>query len=320
VCNFGYAWYTDTLHTRTQYRPYTTHEIEANVGLHVGLRGINITLLGTPEYPDSLCTVRDDGERLCERVNYNERFWWADPWAQGRIGFGRYAGRLNQEFRASQYRGDPYPIQWIAEYFTLDGEQIRWARKFRQAGWYAHIFLWLAFALYLIAAILFTFSVRHGGIVMMWIGMVMILAIFTYGVIIINDPPLVIPFAEGMVRPAFGWSWYLVLVTGLLCLFLGILIVILDYFIPRKIAIVFNRTLIEEDDVFYVEDEETPETKDPGLGEYGVSTRGSNRYTRRQTVSKFRQTQRKSRKTTRSTRSGQLDESGDIALQNVSPE
>ena len=83
-----------------------------------------------------------NGDLAGETINYNEQFWWANPWAQGRIGFGRFAGRLNQEFRAAQFRGMPYPILWVAEYFTLDGEQIRWGRKFRQAGWYTHQFLW----------------------------------------------------------------------------------------------------------------------------------------------------------------------------------
>ena len=77
-----------------------------------------------------------------EEIDYNERYYWADPWSQGRLGFGRFAGRYNQEFRAAQFRGAPYPILWIAEYFTLDGELIRWGRKFRLAGWYGHILLW----------------------------------------------------------------------------------------------------------------------------------------------------------------------------------
>ena len=77
-----------------------------------------------------------------ETINYNEQFWWANPWAQGRLGFGRFAGRLNQEFRAAEARGMPYPILWVSEYFTLDGEQIRWGRKFRIAGWYTHQALW----------------------------------------------------------------------------------------------------------------------------------------------------------------------------------
>lgn len=46
VSNFGYAWYTDTTRVHTQYKAFTTEEIEADVGLHIGLRGINITLKG----------------------------------------------------------------------------------------------------------------------------------------------------------------------------------------------------------------------------------------------------------------------------------
>ena len=53
------------------------------------------------------------------------------------------AGRFNQEYREAQFRGLPLPILWIAEYFTFDGEGIRWGRHYRQAGWYSHILMWL---------------------------------------------------------------------------------------------------------------------------------------------------------------------------------
>ena len=49
VSNFGYGWYTDSVCTRTQYKAYVNppnspQEIQAEVGLHIGLRGINVTL------------------------------------------------------------------------------------------------------------------------------------------------------------------------------------------------------------------------------------------------------------------------------------
>lgn len=56
----------------------------------------------------------------------------------------RAAGRFNQEYRAGQRKGLPYPILWIAEYFTIDGEGIRWGRFYLQAGYYAHILVWWA--------------------------------------------------------------------------------------------------------------------------------------------------------------------------------
>ena len=62
------------------------------------------------------------------------------------------ASAVNQEFRDAQFRGTPYPILWIAEYFTIDGEGIRWGRFYRQAGFYAHIMMWLAFCFGIISS------------------------------------------------------------------------------------------------------------------------------------------------------------------------
>ena len=52
------------------------------------------------------------------------------------------AGMFNREFREGQQKGLPYPILWIAEYFVLDGEGVRWGRHYRQAGYYSHIMMW----------------------------------------------------------------------------------------------------------------------------------------------------------------------------------
>ena len=50
VCNYG-SWYSDSICTRTQYMAHTgvnsPQLIEARVGLSIGLRSINITLLET---------------------------------------------------------------------------------------------------------------------------------------------------------------------------------------------------------------------------------------------------------------------------------
>jgi len=149
VSSYGYCWYCDSQCVRTQYKAYVypanaPQEIEARVGLFIGLRALNITLREM-SVVDCLGSAEEDHYVRPfegEIINYNDRYWWSDPWAQGRLGFGRFAGELNREFRASQFRGVPYPILWIAEYFTLDGEQIRWGRKYRVAGWNTQFLLW----------------------------------------------------------------------------------------------------------------------------------------------------------------------------------
>lgn len=85
----------------------------------------------------------------------------------------------------------------------------------------------------------------------------MILSCFAFGIIIINDPPLKIPFANPeemavFVEPNFGWSWYLTLFTGIAVLVLGGVVLVMDFFIPRKIATVFHHSIVEEDEFFAV--------------------------------------------------------------------
>jgi len=148
--------------------------------------------------------------------------------------------------------------------------------------------------------ILFWLVIRLGAIAMIWLGVIMILAIFFYGIIIINDPDLEIPFSDvDVLKPKFGWSFYLALFTGLLCIGLGILIWAMDFFVPRQIAIVFNQTVVEDDEFFQ---EEEPEPEQPTLEEYGVSTRGVRKTQRG--LTRFRQTQRKPRNTTLRSRGG----------------
>ncbi len=83
-------------------------------------------------------------------IDYNEQFLWSEhynqraSWEQGIFGFGIYAGAISQKFRAWQLRGSPIPITDIVEYFTIDGEDIRWGRWYRIAGLYTHILLWFA--------------------------------------------------------------------------------------------------------------------------------------------------------------------------------
>lgn len=88
-------------------------------------------------------------------------------------------------------------------------------------------------------------------------GSILILACFSFGVIIVNDPKMKIPFANPVehvvfVDPQFGWSFYLPLFTGILLVFLGLFIYLMDYFLPRKIAVVFHHSIVEEDEFFAV--------------------------------------------------------------------
>lgn len=92
---------------------------------------------------------------------------------------------------------------------------------------------------------------------MLMTGLVMVLASFAYAIIIINDPHIFFPFAddhgeEVVLRPHFGWSFILNICTGVAVVFLALVVIIMNYFFPRQIAVVFHHSIVEEDEFFQV--------------------------------------------------------------------
>jgi len=216
----------------------------------VGLRGINVTLKGVPV------------QQINETIDYNEQFSW--EWQQGIRGHGPYGGRIAREIHAGTGRGLPYPILWVADWFTLEGEYIHWARYYRIAGWYCHILLWIAFVCWGYTNILFLISPLHGSIGLTVTGIVMVLANIVYsGLWNKNANLLVIPFPDGNITLSYGWCFSLNLFTGLFCIITG-LGLITFYKWPRKDKFFFEETrIVQEKEIEEEEDEEEVKKEDP---------------------------------------------------------
>jgi len=242
VTNFSKTWEVAETHTRTKYKAGTGQDVNVTIGAYIGFRGINITLKGEPDQIQG------------ETIDYNENFNWEG--LQGRIGFGPFAGRFNREFRAAQFRGLPLPILWAAEYFTFDGEGIRWGRHYRTAGWYAHIVLWLAFPLWLLTNIFFCVLLRYGAYFLTLTGLSMLTANIIWATIR-NLNELVIPYtAEEMLEFSYGASFWLCLVTGILCVIMGVLIFLMDKLWPSQVATFFGVDVLQDSEFIAVEAEE----------------------------------------------------------------
>ncbi|WP_411024996.1 hypothetical protein, partial [Salmonella sp. s54836] len=159
---------------------------------------------------------------------------------QGQLGFGVQAGQIGRDFRAAQLRGTPYPILWILEYFTLDGEQIRWGRKYRTGGWYVHIIMWLCLPIWALMCVLYLFNIRAASCLIVIIGFLMVLGIIIWSANITNFPEIEFPFESGILTLHFGWTWYLTLFTGIFAFAFGAITIIADFFFPRHTATFFG--------------------------------------------------------------------------------
>ncbi|XP_072039205.1 dual oxidase maturation factor 1-like [Amphiura filiformis] len=231
----GQEWEVASIHNvTTAYKAFVHQEIHADIGVNIGLKNVNITLRTNPYR-------QEHGELEGERIDYNERFNFDD--GQGLNGFGRFAGRIQREFRAAQWKGLPYPILWIAEYFTLDGEGIRWGRYYRWGGFYTLIVLWFSFPLFLLSTILQFMVIRYAGIFSCMTGISMLAGNVIYAAMKYLGAEMKIPFgAEPHEILSFskGGSFILCLVGGLVALIYGAAMLLCDEFFPNKTADFFN--------------------------------------------------------------------------------
>jgi len=219
ICNFGKEWQRGTVVTNTPYKANNPGHILAEVGVHLGFRGVNVTLIGLPV------------NQLNETINYNEQWSW--EWQQGIEGHGPppYFGRIQREFQDATARGVPYPILWAAEWWTWEGEEIHWGRFARVSGWYCHILLWIALVSWFLMNVLFLMRARYGAIMLTATGVIMILTNIVYsGMYNMNYNQLVIRYENGNITLSYGWCYYLNLFTGIGCVAGGIAIILLEKF------------------------------------------------------------------------------------------
>ncbi|GFY66734.1 dual oxidase maturation factor 1 [Trichonephila inaurata madagascariensis] len=211
ICNFAYGWEYGSVKATTPYKSFISEQVRAEIGLKVGLRGINVTLLGLPQ------------NQLNETINYNERFSW--QWVQGKPGFEEDAGRLNREYRAAQWKGLPYPILWVVEYFTIDEANFRHGRYYRIAGWNCHIALWMAFPLWLLSNILFFMVIRYGAYFLSLTG----------GCLLLTN----LLFAS--IRNAVFYG------------LLAVIIIFMDLRFPEEIAVFFGIDILQDYEDYYAD-------------------------------------------------------------------
>ncbi|KXS16191.1 hypothetical protein M427DRAFT_495862 [Gonapodya prolifera JEL478] len=208
---FGYSWCTGTIDSRMPLA-YGSQglEVRARVGVHIGVLGVNITMEGLPVNQQN------------RTIFYNEHFSWSDPWGQGRVGFGKYGNVFNRGYRERQIHGVPTPIQWVAEYFTLDGEWVRWGRNYARGAHYTFEMLRVSTGGLIIVFAIYCVGAYHIGAWLTFvIGALLIASMATFAAYagpVWNLEPLIIPFRDGNLTCSHGASFWNVVAAGILCM------------------------------------------------------------------------------------------------------
>ncbi|NXO33081.1 DOXA1 factor, partial [Locustella ochotensis] len=212
---FTRDWETGWVQANTSYKSFSPVQVSADIGLHIGLAGVNVTLRGNPV------------NQINETINYNEHF----PWNLG-ADYGR-------SYSQGLEKGLPSPILYVAEKFSAQSP-CAVHRQYRIAGHYVSLALWLAFCTWLISILLFSMSILlYGGHMLLLTATLILLSLLLFSTTR-NTLKCPIQFGSVSLRTGYGESFWLSLATGLLCLLLGLGIVILNSLQPEKLKLIFG--------------------------------------------------------------------------------
>ncbi|KAM8987441.1 dual oxidase maturation factor 2 [Ara ararauna] len=197
-------WETGWVRANTSYKSFSPALVSADIGLHIGLAGVNISLRGNPV------------NQVNETINYNEHF----PWS--------FNADYDQSYSQGLERGLPRPILYVAEKFTTQSP-CSMQRQYRISSHYASATLWVAFCTWLISNMLFSMPVLvYGGYMLLVTGAFMIFSLLSFSTVK-NSPMCLIQFGTATLHTGYGGSFWLTLAIGLLCFVAGISVVTLHY-------------------------------------------------------------------------------------------
>ncbi|XP_020865056.1 dual oxidase maturation factor 2 [Phascolarctos cinereus] len=208
--HFSGDWVTSQVKTNTSYKAFTSAQVSADIGLYVGLSGVNITLTGTPVH------------QLNETIDYNEMFSW------------RFGDNYAEGYEKALQKGLPNPVLYLAEKFTpLSPCGLH--HQYRLAGHYASATLWVAFCFWLLSNVLLSMPAPlYGGFALLIAGAFVFFSVFAF--LTISTVPLC-PILVGseFLSPKYGASFWTTVATGFLCLLLGGMVVCLHYTHPSTL-------------------------------------------------------------------------------------
>ncbi|NXT73792.1 DOXA2 factor, partial [Zapornia atra] len=198
-------WEMGWVKVNTSYKSFSSALVNADVGLHVGLAGVNVTLMGNPVH------------QVNETIDYNEHFSWS------------FDADYDHSYDKGLQKGLPSPILYVAEKFTTHSP-CGVLRQYRISGHYASATLWVAFCTWLISNMLFSMPVLvYGGYMVLVTGAFMIFSLLSFSTVR-NSLVCPIQFGTATLHIGYGGSFWLTLAIGLLCFVCGITVVALHYF------------------------------------------------------------------------------------------
>ncbi|GAB5572495.1 dual oxidase maturation factor 1 [Prionailurus iriomotensis] len=215
-------WFVGHVSTNISYKAFSSKWISADVGLQVGLGGVNITLTGIPV------------QQLNETINYNEEFTW------------RLGENYAEEYAKALEKGLPDPVLYLAEKFTPNSP-CGLHGQYRLAGHYTSATLWVAFLCWLLANVMLSMPVLvYGGHMLLATGIFQLLGLLFFSMATSLTPPCPLRLGTATLHTHHGPAFWITLTTGLLCVLLGLAMAVAHRMHPQRLKAFFTQSSGED--------------------------------------------------------------------------
>jgi hypothetical protein len=246
---FGQGWETASLRTRVPYIAFEKQIVRADLEFNMGVYGYNITMKCDDcfEPAGSTCDPTIPYKSCGFYYNYGFSF---EYYFQRRNGFGKFSNPLNIQFREAIAEGMPIPIIEIQSAFILDGEKIRWQRRYIKVAYGTFVCMWWAATMWIMANITGIMWVNSSlqaervGVSTQLDDVVYkrsesIWSAFSWSILGIASGLLLaclvwesvrpgnfpgVAFEDGVLDPQRGWTWNMCMAVGILHLISGLVL------------------------------------------------------------------------------------------------
>ncbi|CAK8698107.1 dual oxidase maturation factor 1-like [Clavelina lepadiformis] len=218
ACLQGNSWHVGSVEGLMPFKVESEEMVNFKVGFMAGLSNFNVTLSGFSK--------SEFGGRLL----FSEKYYYL---------------KTDEEFANSLRKGLPFPILNVVEHFSVQKISSIWkfGRRYWVAGHYGIYMLWVAFAIWILANVLFHAVLRYGGLLLVFCGVLMIGANISFLSITTHNCNLEVHLGytkDVVLRPTLGWCFWLCLSVGIFCILCGVAITIADHFYSKAVARFFN--------------------------------------------------------------------------------
>jgi|UniRef100_A0AC35G7J7 dual oxidase maturation factor 1 len=229
------SWHSGNVNINSPFKAFNSRRLNATLGVKIGLNYLNITLTNKNSNQFSLFALLSEKDHE-NNLKYNERFVFSD------------VNAMEQELENALHRGLPYPILKVIEYLSVDRAGFVWGRRYRLAGYYTFVILWLAFSCWILQMIMLCLVPHWYAKISCVVGVITLVGNLVY---FLNTPSnlcIRFPAPHGdlaVLKFSPSWSFYLTLGAGIASLIYGITLWILQAKTNYRFKTMFSAQLDE---------------------------------------------------------------------------